>query len=70
MALLEEIELLCAVMQQAFEHSDTWASLAWLDYCELKDYTLFAVTKLLQLCDASAIIPASVTEQHLAKVTQ
>ena len=62
MALLEEIELLCAVMQQAFEHSDTWARLAWPDYCELKDYTLFAATRLLQLCDASAIIPASVTE--------
>lgn len=62
MALLEEIELLCAVMQQAFEHSDTWASLAWSDYCELKDYTLFSVTRLLQLCDSGAIIPASVTE--------
>lgn len=25
MALLEEIELICAVMQQVFEHADNWA---------------------------------------------
>ena len=70
MALLEEIELLCAIMQQVFEHSDLWAQLDYNAYCELKDYTLFAVTKLLQHTDASSIIPASVTEQHLAKVNQ
>lgn len=31
---------------------------------------LFAMAKLLQHCNTEAIIPASVTEQHLAKVTQ
>lgn len=70
MALLEEIELLCAIMQQVFEHGDYWAQLDYNTYCELKDYTLFSVTKLLEHCNPSSIIPASVTEHHLAKVTQ
>jgi len=47
MALLEEIELLCAVMQQVFEHADYWAQLDFAAYAELKDYTLFAMSKLL-----------------------
>ena len=47
MALLEEVELLCAVMQQVFEHSDAWQKLDPRTYCDLKDYALFAVAKLL-----------------------
>ena len=70
MGLLEEIELLCAVMQQVFEHGDLWAEVDYQAFAELKDYTLFAVPKLLQHTKASAIIPASITEQHLAKVNQ
>ena len=70
MGLLEEIELLCAVMQQVFEHADHWMALDEHAFCELKDYTLFAVCKLLQHCNTAAIIPASVTEQHLATVNQ
>lgn len=70
MALLEEIELVCAVMQQVFEHADCWAQLNFNDYTEFKDYMLFAMAKLLQHCNTESIIPSSVTEQHLAKVTQ
>ena len=70
MALLEEIELICAILQQMFEHGDYWAQLDYLTFSELKDYMLFSVTKLLEHCNTSAIIPASVTEHHLAKVTQ
>jgi hypothetical protein len=70
MALLEEIELICGVMQQVFEHADYWAQLDFNAYTELKDYTLFAIPKLLQHCNTASIIPASVTEQHLAKVSQ
>ena len=69
MALLEEIELVSAVLQQVFEHGDHWASVDYKTFAELKDYTLFAVSKLLQHCDTAQIIPASVTEQHLAIVT-
>ena len=69
MALLEEIELVCAVMQQMFEHSDYWAQCDFNVYTELKDYTLFAMSKLLQHCNTAQIIPASVTEQHLVKVS-
>ena len=47
LALLEEIELLSAVMQQAFEWADLWESLDRATYSELKDYVLFAVSKLL-----------------------
>jgi len=35
----------------------------------MKDYTLFAVSKLLQHCDSRKVIPASVTELHLSRVT-
>lgn len=37
---------------------------------EFKDYTLFSVTKLLEHCNTASITPNSVTEHHLAKVTQ
>jgi nitrate reductase beta subunit len=62
MALLEEIELICAVMQQMFEHSDYWAKIDLNVYAELKDYTLFAMPRLLQHCNTASIIPASITE--------
>ena len=47
MALLEEIELICAIMQQMFEHGDYWAQLDYSTFCEFKDYMLFSVTKPL-----------------------
>lgn len=47
MGLLEEIELLCAIMQQLFEHGDLWAQLDYQAYSEFKDYTLFSIPKLL-----------------------
>jgi len=52
-----------------FEHADEWSELDPSTYIELKDYTIFAVPKLLQNCVSSAVVPASVTEQHLANVT-
>ena len=47
MALLEERELITAVLSQVFEHADYWALQDGNSYKELKDYTLFAVAKLL-----------------------
>ena len=70
LAILEEIELICAVVQQMFEHSEKWAQLDPNTFSELKDYMLFSVTKLMEHCNSPTIIPASVTEHHLSKVTQ
>ena len=39
-------------------------------FVEMKDYCLFAISKLLFNCQSSAVVPASVTEQHLANVTR
>ena len=47
LALIEEIELISAVLQQVFQHSDLWAVADYATYCEMKDYTLFAMSKLL-----------------------
>ena len=68
LALIEEIELITAVLAQVFEHADYWTSQDSNTFKELKDYTLFAVAKLLQHCIVQEIIPASTTEKHLAKV--
>ena len=70
MALLEEIELICAILQQLFEHADHWYDLDFQTYQDLKDYCLFSVPKLLLRCNTATIQPASVTEHHLAKITQ
>ena len=70
MALIEEIELICAVLAQLFEHADEWYNLDQSTFVEMKDYTLFAVSKLLLNCQAESVLPASVTEQHLANVSR
>ena len=70
LALVEEIELTSAVLQQVFQHADYWQQADAASFCELKDYTLFALAKLLQHCDSKAVMPASTAEQHLRKVTQ
>ena len=62
LALIEEIELTSAVLEQLFQHADLWADSDYATFCELKDYTLFAIAKLLEHCDASAVSSASTTE--------
>ena len=52
-----------------FQHADLWEMADNATFCEMKDYTLFALSKLIQHCESKAIIPASTTEQHLKKVT-
>ena len=68
-ALMEEIELLSAICQQIFEHADIWYKCDVQGFADLKDYTLFALTRMLHYCDTDSIIPSSVTEQHLAKIS-
>jgi len=68
-ALLEEIELLMSYLQQLFEHAELWSSYDYASYCDLKDYTIFALPKLLTYLDTEAIMPASATEQHMATIT-
>ena len=53
-----------------FEHADLWKLHDDYMYCEIKDYMLFSVPKLLQFCDTRQIVPASVTEEHLKTITQ
>ena len=69
LALVEEVELISAVLQQVFQHADYWQQADSQTFCQLKDYTLFALAKLLQHCDSKAIMPASTTEEHLKKIT-
>ena len=70
LALLEEVELMCALLQQLFEHADLWRAHDDYMYQEMKDYVLFSVSKLLQHCDTRSLIPASVTEEHLKTISQ
>ena len=61
---------MCSLFQQMFEHADLWKAHDDYMYCEMKDYMLFSVSKLLQFCDTRTIIPASVTEEHLKTISQ
>lgn len=66
MALLEEAELACGLLQPLFEHCDLWNKEDAATFSELKDHILFAVPKLFETCDAAVLQPRSLTEQHLA----
>jgi hypothetical protein len=68
-ALFEEIEMLCAVLSQMFDHADLWCQQDSATYSDLKDYMLFAVPNLFSDCDSKTILPSSKTEQHLAYIT-
>ena len=52
-----------------FEHSDLWRVHDDFMYCEIKDYMLFSVSKLLKCCDSRQILPQSVTEEHLKTIS-
>ncbi len=52
-----------------FEHADLWRVHDDFMFCEVKDYMLFSVSKLLQYCNPRRIIPASVTEEHLKTIS-
>ena len=70
LALLEEIEIICSLMQQVFEHAEMWRARDEYMFCEMKDYFLFAVPKLLTKCNTRGLLPASMTEEHLKSITQ
>ena len=55
LALLEEIELLSAILAQLFEHSDLWASIDLKSFAEVKDYVIFGLSKLIKLIDSMSI---------------
>jgi hypothetical protein len=69
LAIYEEIELLCSMLSQLFEHADLWAEIDSSTFANVKDYMLFAVPSLLKNQLSSALLPSSVTEQHLAEIT-
>lgn len=46
LGLLEEIEMLTAILSQMFEHTDLWHQADFTTYSELKDYMFFALPEL------------------------
>lgn len=66
LAIYEEIELLCSLLSQMFEHADLWAEYDSATFANVKDYMLFAVPALMK--NQFALMPSSVTEKHLTTV--
>lgn len=55
LALLEEIELLTAILMQLFEHSDLWALIDVKSFADIKDSVIFGLSKLLKLVDSMSL---------------
>jgi hypothetical protein len=65
LALLEEAEMMLQVVVPLFWHSDLWAEIDMATFSNVKDCLLFAVPWLVQ---SAAVVPCSLTEQHLQQV--
>lgn len=61
--MYEEIEVVCSVLYQLFEHADLWAEVDYQTYANLKDYVFIQVPLLM--ANYRAVQPISAVEQHL-----